>query len=142
MCNSKGFLHDPSITRHMNNTIWPLKINASHKLTFVTRNSRVAFQSSQRGHGVEQGQMRAWQWRTGTGNVLRGTIGISIASKFLIGESRSTALRSCMSPTDFCCAMRATRIIFKLTTWLEKSNRLREEGIFRVCGNAIPLMNH
>ncbi len=82
--------------------------------------------------------MREWhQWRTGTGNVLRETIGISIASNFLTGNN-SVALDNLLV-TD--SGLHATRIISKLTTWLEKSNRLRAEGIFRVCGNAISFLN-
>ena len=69
--------------------------------------------------------------------MLRETIGISIASNFLTGNN-SVALDNLLV-TD--SAVHATRIISKLTTWLEKSNRLRAEGIFRVCGNAISFLN-
>jgi hypothetical protein len=68
----------------MNKTISPLR----RKLTFELGTGLCV--SITEGHdAAQERQMREWhQWRTGTGNVLRETTGISIASKCLTGDMR------------------------------------------------------
>ena len=70
------------------------------------------------------------KWPIETFNALLEMIGNHIESKYPTGSHSPSFSVVCLANVY------ATRIVTKLTSWLDQSNRLREEGIFRVCGNA------